>query len=334
LRHAEGLHLDGRLPGLGWPSDIAGTVLAAAASATGLPAGIPVLVGTSDGPTEALALGATRPGIVAATYGSTSTLTTFGPPPRPTPAVLWTSEGWSPDEHCLAAGLSATGAIVSWLRRELAPDVPFDALGAEAAASPPGANGLLVLPYFSGERTPFADPSARGVVIGLTLQHTRGDLHRAILEGIAFGVRHILETFTDAGIAIDSIRASGGGTRNLVGMQVVADVTGRPQALARATNGAAYGAAYLAAEALGLVARVAVGAVGEVRPEVRPEADPGRVTRDDGWFQPDRQVSPDPTTAALYDRRYVLFRRLYRDTRPVVHALAAAGPTDDSGGPA
>jgi xylulokinase len=320
LRHGTALDLDGRLPELGWPSDIAGAVTASAASATGLPAGIPVLVGTSDGPTEALAVGATRPGVVAATYGSTSTLTTFGATQRPTPAPLWDSEGWAPEQRCLAAGMSTTGAIVSWLRREFTPDVPHDALAAEAAASPPGARGLLVLPYFSGERTPFADPSARGVVVGLTLLHTRADIHRAILEGIAYGVRHILETFTDAGIAVDTIRTSGGGTRSPVGMQVVADVTGREQVVARATNGAAYGAAYLAATALGLI----------VPDEGEPDPSGVPAQRADTWFRSDRRVIPDPSTTAVYDRGYALFRRLYRDTRPVVHALAAAaGP----GGP-
>lgn len=322
LRYATGLDLDGRLPELGWPSDIAGTVTASAASATGLPAGIPVLVGTSDGPTEALAVGATRPGVVAATYGSTSTLTTFGATQRPTPALLWDSEGWAPEQRCLAAGMSTTGAIVSWLRREFALDVSHDALSAEAAASPPGARGLLLLPYFSGERTPFADPSARGVIVGLTLQHTRADVHRAILEGIAYGVRHILETFTDAGITVDTIRASGGGTRSPVGMQVVADVTGREQVVAHAAYGAAYGAAYLAATTLGLVVP------GEDISRTGGVPVPG----DDTWFRSDRRIIPDPATTAVYDRGYALFRRLYRDTRPVVHALAA-GSAGEPGGP-
>jgi xylulokinase len=306
LRYAADLDLQGRLPDLDWPSAIAGTVTTAAAAATGLPVGIPVLVGTSDGPTEALAVGATRPGVVAATYGSTTTLTTFGAPTRRTGAVLWDTEGWSPDRRCIAVGMSTTGAVVAWLRRELAPD--GDAMVAEAAASPPGARGLLVLPYFNGERTPFADPSARGVVVGLTLQHTRADLYRAVLEGIAYGVRHLLEAFASAGVPVESIRAAGGGTRDALGLQIVADVTGREQIVARATNGAAYGAALLAARA-----------IDASRPDRRPGAP------DDGWFQPSRLIVPDPATAAIYDRGYAMFRRLYGDTRQVVHALAAAG---------
>ncbi len=319
LRHAAGLALDGRLPALAWPGEIAGPLTAVAAAATGLPAGIPVLVGTSDGPTEALGVGAERPGVVAATYGSTTTLTTFADPTRPARG-LWATAGWDVDQRCLAGGLSASGAIVDWLRRELALEMPgdtptdvvaaHDALAAAAAASPPGARGLLVLPYPSGERTPFDDPLARGVVVGLTLQHTRADLHRAILEGIAFGVRHLLETFAAVGVPVDTIRAAGGGTASPLGPQIVSDVTGRAQAVAASSIGASYGAAHLAARAIGQDH----GAT--------PDANSG--DDGDGWFRAERTVRPDPQLADTYDRGYALFRRLYRDTRPVVHALAEA----------
>lgn len=310
LRYAANVDLQGRLPRLGWPTSIAGTVSGAAAATTGLSAGTPVLVGTSDGPTEALAVGASRSGVIAATYGSTTTLTTFASPAHHSAAVLWRSEGWSPDERCLAAGLSTSGAIVAWLRNVVAGAASDHvALADEATDSPPGARGLIVLPYFSGERTPFADPLARGVVVGLTLQHTRGDLHRAILEGIAYGIRHIIESFVGAGIPVDSIRASGGGTRHPLGPQIVSDVTGREQVVGRATIGASYGAAYLAVRSLGLL---------------RPEAP-------DAWFQADRLISPAAASASTYDSGYALFRRLYRDTRPVVHALAAAADARHGG---
>lgn len=312
LRYAGGLDLDGRLPALAWPGDIAGTVTEAAASVTGLLPGTRVLVGTSDGPMEALAVGALRPGIVALTHGSTTTLTTFAARPFGS-ATLWESEGWSPDERCIAAGLSTSGAIVSWLHRIVTPELAagdqdaLDAaeatLAAKVATSPPGANGLLVLPYFSGERTPFADPLARGVIAGLTLQHTRADLHRAVREGIAFGVRHLLEAFEEAGVPVEALRAAGGATRDPIALQIVSDVTGRTQSLARASIGASYGAAYLAARAVGMV-----------------RVDDGT---GDGWFVVERTVTPDPETSAAYDRGYDLFRQLYRDTRPVVHALAS-----------
>ena len=312
LRHAGGLDLEGRLPPIRWPGEVAGGVTASAATATGLAVGTPVLVGTSDGPTEALAVGASRPGIVAVTYGSTTTLTTF------TDAIgstrgLWDSDGWSADQRCLASGLSTSGAIVDWFRREFARDLPDDhdaagdralaILANEAVGSPPGARGLVVLPYFSGERTPFADPLARGVIAGLTLAHGRGDLHRAILEGIAFGVRQILEAFDVAGVTVERLRAAGGGTLSPIALQIVSDVTGCEQDVPRETIGASFGAAFLAAGAVGLVG------VDDDRP--------------DAWFQLDRRMSPDPARAAFYDRRYPLFRQLYLDTTATVHELAA-----------
>jgi xylulokinase len=312
LRHATGLDLDGKLPPIRWPGEVAGGVTASAASATGLVEGTPVLVGTSDGPTEALAVGASRPGIVAATYGSTTTLTTFTDAIGST-AGLWESEGWSPDRRCVAAGLSTGGAIVDWFHREFASDLPdgddagpdraLATLAEEAAASPPGAHGLVVLPYFSGERTPFADPLARGVIAGLTLAHGRGDVHRAILEGIAFGIRQIIEAFDAAGVPVERLRAAGGGTLSPIALQIVSDVTGREQDVPRETVGASFGAAFLAASAVGLVGD----------DDERPDA----------WFQLDRRVRPDPASTALYDRRYPLFRQLYLDTAATVHELAA-----------
>ncbi len=311
VRHAPELDLARRLPPIRWPGQIAGTVTGAAASETGLAAGTPVLVGTSDGPAEAVAVGALRPGIVAATYGSTTTLTTFGRRPGRS-AGLWVSDGITPDAECLAAGLSTSGSILAWFRREFAVDLPAaDAAGRaramailvdEAATSPAGANGLLVLPYLSGERTPFADPLARGTVVGLTLAHTRADLARAILEGIAFALRHIADTFTGAGIPVGLLRSAGGGAIHPLGLQIVSDVTGLTQEIPVQTIGAAYGAAFLAAGAVGLA----------------PAPDAGT----DGWFRVSSIVRPDPANSAVYAERYDLFRRLYRDTRVVNHALA------------
>lgn len=314
LRYTAGLPLEGRLPQLAWPGDVAGPLTVEAAAATGLPAGIPVLVGTSDGPTEALAVGATWPGVAAATYGTTTTITTFAAPIGRS-GGLWVTEGLDAGRPCVSAGLSASGAIVSWLRRELARELPQAdvaevlaadrSLDAEAASSPVGARGLLALPYLGGQRTPIADPDASGVLVGLTLQHTRADVHRAILEGIGYAVRHIFEAFDAAGVGIDVIRAAGGGTASALALQTVSDITGREQVVARPTVGASYGAALLAARAIGVV-------------------DPDSP---DGWFTDGVRVRPDPTLAAFHARRYAQFRRLYRDTRPVVHALA----TDEAG---
>ncbi len=310
LRHAPDVDLARRLPPIRWTTEIAGTVTNAAAAQTGIPAGTPVLVGTSDGPTEAASVGALRPGVAALAYGSTTAITTFGDPPR-TPRGLWDSEGIFPGRRSIGGGLSTSGAITSWLRREFARELPQDtsdeianahaALSREAAASRLGANGLLMLPYFSGERTPFVDPLARGTIAGLALHHTRGDVSRAILEGTAFGVRQLLDSLAAGGVGVGSVRVAGGGTRNRLGMQIVSDVTGIIQEVPAVTIGAAYGAAYLAALATGLT-------------------DEG--TQRDGWVRITDRIVPDASTADVYGHLYDLFRRLYRDTASVNHELA------------
>jgi xylulokinase len=324
LRHAAGLDLADRLPPLRWPGDVAGTVTTSAATATGLPAGAPVVVGTSDGPSEALAVGASRPGIVALTLGSTATVTTVGPRP-PRARGLWVTEGWAPDRTMIGAGLATSGAVVDWVRRELGRDLPADDVEAraildrEASAVPAAAGDPLALPYFGGERTPFDDPLARGVIAGLGIGHTRGQIHRAILEGIAFGIRHLLETLERGGVPIAEIRVAGGGTASLLGLEIVADVTGRELVIPDSGVGAATGAALLAAMAI---------TYGPAADDPRPAAagGPGRGSAlpAGSWSRPTRRIAPDPVRGAIHARRYPLFRRLYRDTRHVVHALAGA----------
>ena len=318
VRHEDGLDLARRLPPIRWTTDVAGTITVEAAALTGLTFGTPVLVGTSDGPTEAASVGALRPGISALTYGSTTAVTTFADLPR-SPRGLWESEGIFPGRRSVGGGLSTSGAITSWLRRELARELPqgtsdeiaeaHSALNREAAASVAGAHGLLFLPYLVGERTPFADPLARGTLVGLTLSHTRGDISRAILEGVAFAVRQLFEALAAEGVDVDRVRVAGGGTRNRLAMQIVSDVTGITQEVPAVTIGAAYGAAYLAARAAGLV-------------------DEGE--QPDGWVRITDRIVPDPAAVDAYDPLYALFRRLYRATASINHQLArgmsAIGP--------
>ena len=318
LRHAGGLGLARRLPPIRWTTEIAGAITDEAAALTGLQVGTPVLVGTSDGPTEAASVGALRPGIAALTYGSTTAVTTFGDLSRSSRG-LWESEGIFPGRRSIGGGLSTSGAVTSWLRRELARELPqgtsrevaeaHAALTREAAVSVVGANGLLFLPYLGGERTPFADPLARGTIAGLALRHTRGDISRAILEGIAFAVRQLFEVLAAESVGVDRVRVAGGGTRNRLAMQIVSDVAGITQEVPAVTIGAAYGAAYLAALATGLA----------------DERD-----QPDGWVRITDRIVPDTTAAEAYEPLYALFRRLYRATASINHELAggvsAVGP--------
>lgn len=161
---------------------------------------------------------------------------------------LWGTVGAFEGTRNLAGGMATSGAITSWLRGLFgAPDYPT--LLTEAEASGAGAHGLLMLPYFAGERTPIMDPNARGIIAGLILSHTRGDLDRAALEATAMGVRHNIETMRDAGADIRRVVAVGGGAQGTLWTQIVSDVTGLPQVIPSITIGASFGAAFLAARA-------------------------------------------------------------------------------------
>jgi xylulokinase len=282
-------------PALLWPGDVAGTVTAAAARETGLPEGTPVLAGTIDAWAEAVSGDAHNLGDLMLMYGSTLFFVHTVDRLLRAPA-LWSTVGAYPGTRSLAAGMATSGSITAWLR-ELFGGAAYDDLVAEAAASPAGAHGLLLLPYFAGERTPFADPRARGVLAGLTLSHTRGDVYRAALEATAFGVRHNLEALEDAGASIARIVAVGGGTTGALWTQIVSDVTGREQVVPAKTVGASYGDAYLAACVVGT-------------PSI---AD---------WNPPAGTVRPRPEHEPLYDDLYELYRDLYAATATPVHALA------------
>lgn len=279
------------LPPLRWPGEQAGLTRCEVA---GIPAGVPVITGTIDAWSEAVSVDAQNPGDLMLMYGTTLFLIATVPE-RITTELMWGTVGAFEGTHNLAGGMATSGAITAWLRDLTGADYPT--LLAEAAASGPGARGLLALPYFAGERTPVFDPDARGVIAGLTLSHTRGDLYRAVLEATAFGVRHNIDALRAAGAGIDRVVAVGGGTQGALWTQIVSDVTGLPQVIPTRTIGASYGAAFLAA---GLVEDVSMAA----------------------WNPPAEIREPDPAATARYDDLYRHYLDLYPATRDVVHALA------------
>jgi xylulokinase len=192
--------------------------------------------------------------------------------------------------------LNAAGSL-RWFRDAVAAEASFDELTAEAARWEPGAEGLLFLPYLQGERTPHADPHARGAFAGLSLRHDRGALVRAVLEGVAFGLRDSLELLRGLGVAPERGRASGGGARSRLWLEIAASALGLPLELTAVEEGSAFGAALLAGVAGGMFAdaQEAARACVRVRDTVEPNA---------GW-------------ARAYEEGYARFRSLYPAVRGV-----------------
>jgi xylulokinase len=283
------------LPRLAWSNEVVGRVHAGGAAATGIPEGTPVVAGTIDAWAEALSAGVRDPGDTMLMYGTTMFMVEIARAFRPQ-ASLWSTQGVVAGTVTYAAGLSTSGGLTVWLRDIVGRE--FEDLIAEAATTPPGADGLVVLPFFGVARSPIFDAQARGSIFGLTLSHGRGHLYRALLEGSAYEVRHNLEVMEAAGAAPAQLTAVGGGTKSGLWTQVVSDVTGLRQVIPEVTIGASYGDAMLAGDGAGLVAAGA------------------------RWNAPAETLVPDPRARPRYDELYGVYRSLYPATREHAHALA------------
>ena len=291
-----------RLPDTIWTTEIAGAVTKKAAGETGLAIETPVICGTVDAAAEAISVGVLEPRDMMLMYGSTIFIIAITSK-RVKDGRLWYAPWLFPGQHASMAGLSTSGTLTHWfhetLARELDPAQAMEVLVAEANASPPGAKGLVMLPYFSGERTPIHDTHAKGVIFGLDLTHTRGDLFRALLEGIAFGTNHILETYDDVGETPRNIFAVGGGTRNRVWAQATSDISGKSQILRSKSMGASYGNAFLAAIAIG-------------------DAKPPDIKI---WNPVISEFITNPEHAEIYCKHYHVFRQLYERNRDLMKEL-------------
>jgi xylulokinase len=273
-------------------------VTAKAAEQTGLIPGTPVAAGGGDQAAQAVGVGAVEPGVVALTVGTSGVVFAT------TPSALIEPEGrlhafchavpgmW----HFMGVMLSAAGSL-QWYRDALAPGMSFDDLLKEAETVPAGSEGLQFLPYLSGERTPHPDPLARGAWIGLTLRHGRGHLTRAVLEGVSFGLKDGFTLIQNAGLGeIRQVRASGGGTKGALWRQILASVLEADLVTVNTSEGAAYGAALLAA----------VGA--KVWRDV-PSAC-AKAVKITGTTR------PDPAQVDAYRQAYPLYRELYPALKP------------------
>jgi xylulokinase len=279
---------------------VTGVVNAEAAAATGLRAGTPVVAGGGDQAANAVGVGVVAPGTMALSLGTSGVVfaATDRPLHEPQGRVHAFCHAVPGRWHLMSVMLSAAGSL-RWFRDVLAPGEAFGPLVATAEAVPAGSDGLFFLPYLTGERSPHADPLARGAFIGLTLGHERRHLTRAVLEGVAFGLRDGLDLMTAAGLpAPTQVRASGGGTASALWRQILADVLDAEIATVETTEGAAYGAGLLAGVGAGWWPTVDAATDAVVR--VSPLASPG----------------PD---AAVYAERHSIYGELYpalRETFP------------------
>lgn len=283
-------------PRLVGPAELAGQVTANAAAITGIPQGTPVLGGAIDAMAEAYSVGCAAVGDTMVMYGSTLFLIQVVDEMIASD-LLWATEGRTTETFSLAAGMATGGLVTTWLSEVLGRG--FADLTEQAAKIQPGSDGLLLLPYFAGERTPIYDPLARGSWTGLTLSHTAGHLYRSALEGIAMGVRHNLEAMAASGAPSRRLVAVGGGTAQRVWTQIVSDVTGLPQDIPTLMVGAAYGDARMAADAAG--------------------ADTS------GWNPVAERLEPDPAATEIYDREFELYGAAYPAMADTMHALATVG---------
>lgn len=284
-------------PRLLWPGDVAGVLGATPAEHLGLPAGIPVLAGTVDALAEAYSIGADGVGDLMVMYGSTLFLIgTFEAPV--TTAEFWSATGRTAGTHALAAGMATSGLVTTWLADIVGEDVA--ALHTLARGVAAGSDGLVLLPYFAGERTPLFDPYARGCWLGLTLNHTRAQLYRSCLEGTAYGVRHNVERMVATGSAPTRLVAVGGGARDDLWIQIVSDATGLPQDVPTLTVGASYGDARMAADSCGVDTTA--------------------------WNPVARTVEPSASSRDIYDESYGIYRRCYEALKDDMHLLAGRSP--------
>ncbi len=301
-----GINPTAKLPQKYWTTEVVGGVTLQAAKTTGLQPGTPVIAGTIDAAAEAVSIGNYSVGDTMGMFGSSNSIIAI------TNAYTRSKTFWGlnwlfPDQYAVVGGMATVGSLTKWFLETVyrpAPDAPEQNPYAQMAdllnMSRPGANNLVALPYFEGERTPINDPIARGAFFGLTLRHTQADLYRALLEAVAFGMRHNLEKMADEDIDVKLINAVGGGAKNLGWMQLIANIADVDVRIPQGISGASYGDAILAGIGVGLY----------------KDASQAKV-----WDEAALQLKPDHADVDVYDRLYSVYLDLYQQTRNLLPSL-------------
>jgi len=298
------------LPELLWTCDVAGEVTAEAARLTGLAEGTPVIAGTIDAAAEAISAGISRFGDMMMMIGSSNSLIVK------TDRLIRTQSFWGlnwlePGTFAVVGGMATVGSLTRWFRDNFSQAElvqqrsggmnAYAALAELLNESPVGARGLIALPYFKGERTPIYDPDAKGVILGLTLKHTRADIYRALLESVGFGLRHNMDVMLAEGVKAERILGIGGGTKNLAWMQIICDIVNVSMSIPEVQIGASYGDAIMAGVGVGIF-----NDLSEVASQVRP----GKI------------IQPQTEVHQKYEKQYSIYRDLYTNTKELMHRLA------------
>jgi xylulokinase len=261
--------------------EVSGRVSAEGAAATGLREGTPVVAGAGDQAAGAVGMGIVRPGAVSATIGTSGVVFAATDRPALDPrGRVHTFCHAVPERWHVMGVTQGAGLSLRWFRDQFGAGAddgrdPYERLSEEAAAAPPGSDGVLWAPYLMGERTPHLDPHARAALVGLTASHTRGHIVRAILEGVAFSLKDSFSIFDEMQVPVETVRLGGGGARSPLWRQIQADVYGYPVQIVAAEEGAAYGAALLAGVGGGVwrTVEAACDAVVRVASTVQPQAE-------------------------------------------------------------
>ncbi len=291
-----------------WTDEIAGGVTEKAAEETGLYPGTPVTVGTADASADAVGIGVTNPGDMLLMFGSSVFIIHVVPKLTVDPR-FWAGPYLFKDTYMVASGMSTTGTLTRWFRDNFAKDLmerekeggknAYEALMEEMKDIPPGSDGVVVLPYFSGERTPINDPKAQGMIFGCNLHHTRGHIYQACLEGTAYGIGQHFDGYREMGMETKRVVAVGGGTKNPKWMQIVSDVSGRKLHLGE-VFGAAYGDALLAALGTGRFKNME-----EVKKLIHFRG----------------EVVPDTENTEKYRKYQDIYTKLYQVNKELMHEL-------------
>lgn len=293
------------LPNLYESPEICGQISPAGAAATGLQRGTPVVAGAGDQAAGSISVGVVSPGTVSATVGTSGVVLAATDSPALDPrGCLHTFCHAVPGRWLVMGVTQAAGLSLRWFRDQFgagAGDRPgsYDRLTTEAANAPPGCDGLLWAPYLMGERTPYLDPAARGMLVGLTASHTRAHVIRAILEGVAFSLRDTFTIFQEIEVPVKTIRLGGGGARSALWRQIQADIYRQRVETVETEEGAAYGAAILAG----------VGA--KVWSSVDAACD--AVVRVAG------STSPNSNDSLVMEKAYAVYRRIYPAMKSILN---------------